>query len=72
MSIDAIRSVLEANGNVESLDSTPLIPADDHNNDLEHQNRKFHQAALGVKINMTDPQGSSRSTKDRASLENCF
>jgi methyl-accepting chemotaxis protein len=45
-----IRSILATNGNVESLDSTLLIPVpDDHNNDLEHQNRKFHQAALGVK-----------------------
>jgi len=45
MSIDA-KECLEANGNVESLDSTPFPFLDDHNNDLEHQNRKFHQAAL--------------------------
>ncbi len=48
-----ILSIFATNGNVESLDSPPPIPEQDHNNDLEHQTRKLYEAALGVKEQIT-------------------
>lgn len=48
-----ILKILATDGNVESLDSVPLIPVqDEHNNDLEHQT-KLPSAVAGVEEQIT-------------------